>query len=251
MNYYKIIKDQTFIGVISSNNFRKYNKRHQFLGPATENDGELVDYMGQYYRDTWMTGIAQAIPYSYIAANIISISELEYESLNIRLEENQEQTIEDETILLQEPIVNEEIQEVNVFDTLTVDEMKRLKLQQLSAYCHNTIENGFDLELRNEIHHFSLDTQDQLNLISLHAMAQTQTLIPYHADNEACIFYTNEEINEIVETATAFKIYHTTYYNALKGYVNSLDNIADIAAIRYGIEIPEAYKSDVLRTLEQ
>jgi hypothetical protein len=81
-------------------------------------------------------------------------------------------------------------------------------------------------------------------------MAQTQSLIPYHADGEQCIFYTSEEINEIVETATAFKIYHTTYYNALKGYVNALDTIEAINAIEYGTPIPEEYKSDVLRMLE-
>jgi hypothetical protein len=81
-------------------------------------------------------------------------------------------------------------------------------------------------------------------------MAQTQSLIPYHADGEQCIFYTSEEINEIVETATAFKIYHTTYYNALKGYVNALNDIATIDAIEYGTPIPEEYKSDVLRMLE-
>jgi len=121
----------------------------------------------------------------------------------------------------------------------------------MSNTCRHTIETGFDLELRNQNHHFSLVTQDQLNLISLSAMAQTQSLIPYHADGEACIFYTAEEINEIVETATAFKIYHTTYYNALKGYINTLETIETIAAIEYGTPIPEEYKSDVLRALEQ
>ena len=35
----------------------------------------------------------------------------------------------------------------------------------MSAICRETIENGFDLELRGEEHHFSLDTQDQLNLM--------------------------------------------------------------------------------------
>ena len=82
-------------------------------------------------------------------------------------------------------------------------------------------------------------------------MAQTQTLIPYHADGEECVFYTNEEINEIVETATAFKIYHTTYYNALKTYINALETIEEIAAITYGVQIPDEYKSDVLKVLEQ
>ena len=121
----------------------------------------------------------------------------------------------------------------------------------MSYLCRKVIEAGFDLELRGEIHHFSLSTQDQLNLISLSGMAQTQELIPYHADGEACVFYTAAEINSIVTAATQFKIYHTTYYNALKTYINALDTIEDIAAITYGVTIPEEYKSDVLKTLEE
>ena len=116
--------------------------------------------------------------------------------------------------------------------------------------CRNTIEAGFDLELRGETKHFSLATQDQLNLMSLNVMAQTQSLIPYHADGEECDFYTAEEINEIIDTANAFKIYHTTYYNALKGYINSLETIEDIAAVTYGMEIPEEYQTNVLKALE-
>jgi hypothetical protein len=124
------------------------------------------------------------------------------------------------------------------------------KINEMSRACRETIEAGFDLDIRGETKHFSLTAQDQLNLMSLNLMAQTESLIPYHADGEACTFYTNEEINEIVESATAFKIYHTTYYNALKTYINALETIEDIAAIKYGTPIPEEYKSDVLKALE-
>lgn len=82
-------------------------------------------------------------------------------------------------------------------------------------------------------------------------MAQTATLIPYHADGEETTFYTNEEINDIIDTANSFKIYHTTYFNALKIYINALNSIEEIGTIKYGIEIPEEYKTDVLKALEQ
>ena len=138
---------------------------------------------------------------------------------------------------------------INDYDD-SIEFVRAAKLRAMSNTCRTTIESGFDLELRGEIHHFSLDTQDQLNLISLSVMAQTQTLIPYHADGESCIFYTNEEINEIVDAATSFKIYHTTYYNALKNYINSLETIEEIEQIAYGIEIREEYKTDVLKMLD-
>jgi hypothetical protein len=69
------------------------------------------------------------------------------------------------------------------------------KLNEMSHTCRTTIESGIDLEIRGEIKHFSLTTQDQLNLMSAQTMAQTQILIPYHADGEETDFYTNEEIN--------------------------------------------------------
>lgn len=83
-------------------------------------------------------------------------------------------------------------------------------------------------------------------------MAQAGTgAIPYHADGQICRFYTAAEINQIVSAATQFKIYQTTYYNALKNYINSLDTIEEIAAITYGTSLPEEYKSEVLKALEE
>ena len=81
-------------------------------------------------------------------------------------------------------------------------------------------------------------------------MAQTNSMLPYHADGEEVNFYAAEEIEEIAEAANAHKIYHTTYYNALKAYINALSTIEEIGAIEYGVEIPEEYKTDVLKALE-
>ena len=177
-------------------------------------------------------------------ATITEITEEEYAVIMEAIHNNETIDIDDDEE--EEPIVPP----IEPTIDETVEFVRESKIREMSATCRQIIEAGIDLELRGEIHHFSLDTQDQLNLISLSAMAQTQTLIPYHADGEECIFYTNEEIGEIVEAATAYKIYHTTYYNALKHYINALETIADIAAIEYGTEIPEEYKSDVLKALE-
>lgn len=37
--------------------------------------------------------------------------------------------------------------------------------------------------------------------------------------------------------------------NALKAYIESLDDMNEISAITYGIEIPAEYQSDVLKVL--
>ena len=114
----------------------------------------------------------------------------------------------------------------------------------MSNACRQNIEAGIDIEMYGEIKHFSLTTQDQLNLMSLQTLAQTSDIVPYHADGEDVIFYTPEEINDIIDSANALKIYHTTYYNALKNYINALNTIEEISAIEYGIEIPEQYQTE-------
>lgn len=243
MKYYKIIVDNTFIGAIHSGALRAENPNSHRLFVADETEGQFVDYEGQLYRDYWMHPVDTER--AFIEAKIEEIDEEEYNILIQAIENNETIVIEDE-----EP--QEYIRPVeDEAPDITLEYVRAGKLKEMSTTCRQIIESGFDIELRGEVHHFSLNTQDQLNLISLSAMAQTQQLIPYHADGEACIFYTNEEISEIVETATAFKIYHTTYYNALKGYINALNTVETIAAIQYGTPIPEEYKSDVLRMLEQ
>ena len=131
----------------------------------------------------------------------------------------------------------------------SLEYVRESKLNEMSRACRTTIEGGFDLDLGAETSHFSLDTQDQLNLITLSALADTQAQVPYHADGETCKFYSASQMKQIVAAATQFKIYHTTYYNALKNYINSLDSIEDIAAITYGIAIPDQYQSDVLKAI--
>jgi len=101
----------------------------------------------------------------YRSVAITEIGELAYESLHTAIENNETITFEDEE---EEPYVEEPIVEE---PDVTIEFIRESKLNEMSSTCRRTIENGFDLELRNEIHHFSLDTQDQLNLISLSAMA--------------------------------------------------------------------------------
>lgn len=243
MKYYKIMNGPTFVGAINSNDFVAKNPINGWLLTSNENLGQFVDYNGQLYRDYWM----QPIPNNDEQFLLVTIKEIDYEEYNSLIEaiENHE-TIPDEEE--EEPIV-EPVEEPTEPDEV-LEYVRSGKIKEMSAACHQTIEDGFDLELRGNTYHFSLTTQDQINLINLSAMAQTQELIPYHADGEETSFYTSDEINMIAQTATQLKIYNTTYYNALKSYINSLETIEEIAAITYGTSIPDEYKTDVLKILE-
>ena len=242
MKYYKIMQDNEFVGAVCSDDFVRYQQKHQCYIGTNEQYGEFVSYNGILYRCTWMKPIKNPNTV-YEVASLIGISEGQYRILTRAAETN----AEIEPAIEPEPI--EVAPQTTIADENTLKYVRDAKIKQLSNACTRTIEEGFVLVLRGEEHHFSLTIQDQLNLITLSALAQTQTLIPYHADGEQSTFYTNEEINEIVETANAFKIYNAAYFNALKGYVNSLESIEEIGRIEYGSAIPEEYQTEVLKAL--
>ena len=243
MKYYKIMTfENKMIGAVSSTNFVRYSTLgHSYLR-CDEKKGEYVVYDGITYRAAWMAPCKT--DRAYVEAQVIEISESEYQIYMDAIERDEELPVEEDDI----PPLPEPTDEI---EAESIAFVRMHKIAEMSATCRKTIEAGVDVELRGEKHHFSLDTQDQLNLMSLGVMAQTQSMIPYHADGETCIFFTAEEISQIVSAATAHKVYHTTYYNALKNYINALETIEDIAAITYGTPIPDEYKSEVLRVIEQ
>ena len=240
MKYFKMIKNNEFVGAISSDDFISYIPNCGYMR-TNEDYGEYVEYNNQYYRATWMK-VPHTL-YNYEEVTILPIDENEYNAFIEAIESNEVIIIDNDEELPPEPIIDP-------IDQESLEFIRNSKITAMSYACRMAIENGFDIELQGGTRHFSLTTQDQLNLMNLSIMAQTQQLIPYHADGEACEFYTAEEINLIATTATQFKIYHTTYYNALKEYINTLETIEEIATITYGIEIPEDYKTDVLKILE-
>ena len=243
MKYYKLVLDNEIVGIADSNSFIKFSPKTRSFLRANEETGEFINWNGAFYRDTWMQPIVFSIP--YISVQALNINEEEYNAFAQAFETNE--TIHYER---EEQEQQETIPFVNPIDLASVEYIKEAKVNEMNLACRHTIEAGFDLEIRGATHHFSLTTQDQLNLMSLGATAQTQQLIPYHADGEECEFYTAEEINEIIARATEFKNYNTVYYNALKSYINALETIEEISAIVYGTPIPEEYKTDVLKVLE-
>lgn len=244
MLYYKIIQNNEISGVSTLENLFKFQQKHSILERTSEKEAEYIKCSGILYHAYWMRPIKTDL-YEYLIADVIEITQQEYDILKPAVE-NAPVPIEEE----EEPIVI--IDPVNPADEITLEYVRTSKINEMSRACNQAIENGFDVEIEGEVYHFSLTVQDQLNLITLSSMAaQGLQQIPYHADGELCKFYTAAEINTIVNQATMFKTYHTTYYNALKAYINSLETIEEIGAITYGVELPEEFQTDVLRAITQ
>ena len=243
MKYYIIKKDDTFIGVVSSNNFIRYQEANSIFVNSNEINGELVEYNNKLYRDVWMSPMNNKANVIYEVVSIIETTEEHYISFIKAIQKNEIIDIED---WIPAPVPTPVIPT----DIGSLDFLRSSKISEMSYECRKAIEAGTDVIIRGQIRHFSMTQQDQLNFISLGTLAQTQDLIPYHADGESCVFYTANEINQIISATTAHKIYQTTYYNALKEYINSLETIEEIAAITYGTPIPDEYQSEVLRVIK-
>ena len=145
-----------------------------------------------------------------------------------------------------------ELSKIGFLKQNNLDDIKEAKIEEMSAKCNEVITNGFNVVLSDgENYHFSLTVQDQLNLITLSSIAASsdEDNIPYHADGGLCKYYSAKDIVTIVNSATAYKTYHVTYFNSLKSYISSLNDINSVLAITYGIEIPNEYQSDILKEL--
>ena len=118
--------------------------------------------------------------------------------------------------------------------------------------CADAITGGVDVTLDGgRTCHFSLTLEDQLNLMNLQSMADAGAAqLPYHADGENCRYYSPEELHTITQAATRWKMYQESYFNSLRGYIASLETQEQLEAVRYGMEIPEPFRTDVLRQME-
>ena len=244
VNYYKLISGTNIVGIATSLEFRRFQKKNKIILICNEQSAQYVQYGDILYHDNWMLPITTDL-YKYEVADIIQIEETEYNALKSALEVEDEIVIEPETPVEVEP----EVTDPNA--DITVDYIKNVKIAEMSNTCNKIITNGIDVQLSDgNTYHFSLTTQDQLNLITLSTLiAAGQTEIPYHADGELCRYYSVKDITIITETATAHKTYHVTYFNSLKAWVSAMDNIDDITAVQYGTTIPEEYQSDILKEM--
>lgn len=122
-------------------------------------------------------------------------------------------------------------------------------IQRLAACCEEHIVSGFCIKLSDgKLHNFSLTSKDQLNLISLESQLNNgaDTFI-YHADNEFCTFFTKEDMTKIITAFRRHVTYHTTYFNAVKRYINSLTDAEKLSNFTYGAEIAKTVDDPAIR----
>ena len=118
--------------------------------------------------------------------------------------------------------------------------IKAAKIAEISKSCNAIIVAGIDLELTQGVVHFNLSIEDQANIANLFRVVELGgTEFPYQSDGGVCRIYTAAEIAQTLITT------QTTYHNALKAYVQSLEGSEEISAVTYGMTLPEPYLSEM------
>lgn len=130
----------------------------------------------------------------------------------------------------------------------TLEEVKAQKKAEISAACENTIHSGIDVKIGENWEHFSLQTNDQINLFGKqYQLANGAQFVEYHRDGYPCKYYSAEDMMKIIAAAMEWVSYHTTYCNALNMWIAGASSKDEVNAIYYGADIPEEYQSEVLK----
>ena len=149
-----------------------------------------------------------------------------------------------------EPEEKEEVPEARHVKTLK--EVYTAKIEELSKTCNATITQGVAIAIDNKIKYFSYSEEDQTNIKELFDVAvQTQVPQYYHANGEMCEQYSVANIILLYVGQSLNKLKNITYYNQLKAYTNSLNDIASVSAVYYGQALIGDYLNTYLDAINQ
>lgn len=141
-------------------------------------------------------------------------------------------------------------QEVSA-DESALTQAKNSTIKRLSALCKNKITSGFSIKLSDgKEYSFKLTTEDQLNLMSIESqlLAGAENIL-YHATNQPCKFFSRADMLKIISTFKRYVLYHTTYFNIAKQYINSLVDIEKVTRFTYGTDVSETVDDIVIKQI--
>ncbi|MCM1124512.1 MAG: hypothetical protein NC416_18205 [Eubacterium sp.] len=135
----------------------------------------------------------------------------------------------------------------------TLEEIKEAKVSEMNAAQQEIITTGIDVTLSDgTTDHFDLTDRDQMRIMGLQKLVEAgEQMISWHTSDESehCKFYKNEDMALITEKAMAYVTWHVTYFRDLRIYIRSLETKEEVAAVTYGMIIPEKYQSDPLKAM--
>lgn len=254
MIFYKITHNQEIVDVNTNVNINyvKYDKYHQSLKICMSDDSNILGIVSSdnsvIYHLIDYPKIPDVILGEFIDVRMTEISEEDYIVFKKALDE-QKEIIDPEPYIPPEPTPEEKEKEEERKSSLQF--VKDRKIEYMSYLCNQTIEKGIKVILSDgELHTFALTEKDQTNLMGRLTQINAGALqVSYHADNDICVYYSAEDMMKIIQTSMFYIDFQTTYFNSLKHYINSMDNLINVSSVYYGMEIPEEYQSEPLKDL--
>ena len=61
--------------------------------------------------------------------------------------------------------------------------------------------------------------------------------------------FSSSDIKKILTAVNKHRLYHLTYVNVLKNYIQHLNDLNQLAGIYYGMPIPEEYQTEAFKSL--
>ena len=95
LNYYKIIANDTFVGVGSTYDLRKYQAKHNIIVTSDENSAQYIQHEEILYRDSWFAPLSTD-SIEYEIASVIAIDQEEYDELVQAIDSGEDIPIETE-----------------------------------------------------------------------------------------------------------------------------------------------------------
>ena len=134
----------------------------------------------------------------------------------------------------------------------TLAEVQNNKKAEVNAACEAMIVSGVNVTLADgTVEHFDLKERDQLNLFGkqIQVNAGLESIV-YYTDTTPitnCKYYSNADMQSIIQAAMWHVSYHQTYCISLKVWIDACEAKEEVAEIFYGADIPEQYQSEVLK----
>ena len=262
MVFYKITHNQDIIDVNTNEsvNYVRYDRYHQSLKICGSDSSDIIGIVSSdnsaIYHLVGYPEIPDTVLGEFIDVQMFEISEEDYTVFKKALEEEKE-IIDPDPYVPPEPEPTPEEQEREEEYRRSLQFVKDKKIEYMSYLCHQTIENGILITLSDGLeHNFLLKDEDQVYLLGLLTELNAGALqVSYHEHDGDCIYYSAEDMMQVIRASFAHIKFHQTYFGSLRTYINSMTDKNEVSAVEYGIEIPEQYQSqplkDLLATLEQ
>lgn len=234
---------------------REYQSKHDIVLACDESRAQYIQIDDNIYHAMWM--VPETIKGLHPVAEVVEISEEEYDAIKYLLD-NDEEYQEPEPSVEEPDYDFSENPDTNT--EITLEFVKEKQIAKMSKDSEDVIHAGTDITLSDgNIYHFSFSDQDQYQIGFLATSAKTAVMLesmglptgetgkdyPWHSDGGDCIFYSREDIILIGTAMQNTITYQNSYFHALRNYIQSLDDIQDVFAIEYGVEVPQEYWGDV------